>query len=72
MFTVGVKQHHNNNKYLHQVSRKDYKGCLSYRADTIYQLNFSKKQNSVKNIGGVTVLILCASSDDALYLYQVS
>ena len=24
--------------------------------------------NSVKNVGGVTVLVLCTSSDDGLYL----
>ena len=32
----------------------------------------SKGHNSVKNVGGVTVLFLCASSDDGLYLYIVS
>ena len=25
-----------------------------------------------KNVGGVSVLVLCTSSDDGLYLYQVS
>ena len=33
---------------------------------------FSKGHNSVKYVGGVTVLVLCTSSDDGLYLYQVS
>ena len=28
--------------------------------------------NSIKNVGGVTVLFLCTSSDNGLYLYQVS
>ena len=32
----------------------------------------SKGHNSVKNVGGVPVLVLCTSSDDGLYLYQVS
>ena len=32
----------------------------------------SKGHNSVKNVGGVKVLVLCISSDDDLYLYQVS
>ena len=32
----------------------------------------SKGQNSVKNVGGVTVLFLCTLSDDGLYLYKVS
>ena len=27
--------------------------------------------NSVKSVGGVTVLVLCTLSDNALYLYQV-
>ena len=31
----------------------------------------SKGHCSVKNVGGVSVLVLCASSDDGLYLYQV-
>ena len=32
---------------------------------------FSKRHNSVKNVDGVVmVLILCTSSDNALYLYQ--
>ena len=33
----------------------------------IFKVNFSKGYNSVKNVGGVTVLVLCTSSDDALY-----
>ena len=33
---------------------------------------FSKENNSVKNVGGVTVLILCLLSNVALYLYNVS
>ena len=32
----------------------------------------SKEHNSVKHVGGVTVLVLCTSSDDGLYLYNVS
>ena len=32
----------------------------------------SKGHNSIKNVGAVTVLFLCISSDDALYLYIVS
>ena len=30
-----------------------------------------KKHDSVKSGGGVTVLVLCTLSEDALYLYQV-
>ena len=33
---------------------------------------FSKGHNSVKNVGGVTILFLCPSSDGGLYLKKVS
>ena len=45
---------------------------ISYRADTISILKISKGNNSAKNVGGVTVVYLCTSSDHGLYLYQVS
>ena len=32
----------------------------------------SKRHNSVKNVGGVMVPVLCTSSDDGLYLNKVS
>ena len=32
----------------------------------------SKGHNSVKNVDGVMVLVLCISSDDGLYLYKIS
>ena len=35
-------------------------------------VKFSKRHNSVKNVGGVRVLILCTSSDNGLYLYKIS
>ena len=38
----------------------------------IFIRKISKSHNSVKNVGGVSVLVLCMSSDDNLYLYQVS
>ena len=31
-----------------------------------------KRHNFLKNVGGVTALLLCTSADDAVYLYQVS
>ena len=34
--------------------------------------HFSKGTDSVKNVGGVMVLVFCLLSDDALYLYKVS
>ena len=33
---------------------------------------FSKGHDSVKNAGRIMVLVLCISSDHALYLYKVS
>ena len=44
----------------------------SYRADMIFIRKNLKGHNSVKNVGGVSVLLLCTSSDESLYLYQVS
>ena len=42
----------------------------SYRADTIFIAKLSKGHNSVKNVGRVTVLFLCTSSDGGLYFYM--
>ena len=51
------------------ISTKFHENILGgIKADTV----FIKGHNSVKNVGGVTVLVLCKSSDDGLYLYQVS
>ena len=41
-------------------------------ADMIFIGKISKGHNSVKNVGGVTVLFLCTSSDYGIYLYKVS
>ena len=40
---------------------------LSYGADTISILIITKERNSVR---GITVLVLCKSSDHGLHLYQ--
>ena len=58
--------------YFYKVSQKYSGQYQSYRADTIFIRKISKGHNSVKNVGGVSVLVLCTSSDDVLYLYQVS
>ena len=34
-------------------------------------MKFTRGHNSVKNVGGVTELVLCTASDDILYLDQV-
>ena len=39
---------------------------------TRFRTKISKGNNSAKNVGGVTVINLCTSSDRALHLYQVS
>ena len=43
----------------------------SFRADTISLLTITKGNNSEKNVGEVTIVNLCKSSDHALYLCQV-
>ena len=39
--------------------------------DTIFIVKFAKEHNSVENVDGVMVLVLCMSFDDASYLYKV-
>ena len=58
--------------YFYQVFGNYLERYQSYRADTISILKISKGNNSAKNVGGVTVVNLCTSSDHALYLCQVS
>ena len=58
--------------YFYKVSWKYSGQYQSYRADTIFIRKISKGHNSVKNVGGVSVLVLCTSSDDGLYLCIVS
>ena len=57
--------------YFYQVLRNYLKRYQSYRADTISILKITKGNNSPKNVGGVTVVVLCTSSGHALYFYQV-
>ena len=45
---------------------------IFWALDMVFIRKISKSHNSVKNVGGVMVLVLCTSSDDGLYLYQVS
>ena len=58
--------------YFYQVLWNYLERYQSYRADTISIPKISKGNNSAKNVGGVTVVSLCTSSDHALHLYQVS
>ena len=58
--------------YFYQVLWNYLERYQSYRADTISIPKLSKGNNSAKNVGGVTVVELCTSSDRALHLYQVS
>ena len=44
---------------------------ISYRADTISIGKITKGNNSARNVGGVTVVYLCTSSNHALYFYHV-
>ena len=45
---------------------------IVFRADTISILKIAKGNNSAKNVGEVTLVNLCTSSGNALYLCQVS
>ena len=57
--------------YFYHILWNHLERYQSYRADTISILKISKGNNSAKNVGGVTVVNLCMSSDHALYFYQV-
>ena len=43
-----------------------------FRVIIILTLKFTKRHNSVNNVGGITVLNFCILPDHVLYLYQVS
>ena len=58
--------------YLYKVSRKYLKGFRFIEGLHFQYLKFSKGHNSVHNLCRVMVLVLCTSSDRALYLYKVS
>ena len=58
--------------YFYQVLWNYLERYQRYRADTISIPKISKGNNSAKNVGGVTVVNLCTSSDHALHLCQVS
>ena len=57
--------------YFYQVLWNYLERFQSYRADTISILKISKGNNSIKNVGWVTVVNFCTSSGHALYFYQV-
>ena len=38
----------------------------------ISNMKFLKRNNSIKNVDGIIVLVLCIFTDDALYFYQVT
>ena len=58
--------------YFYQVLWNYLERYQSYRADTIPIWKITKGNNSAKNVGGVTVINLCTSSNHALYLCHVS
>ena len=61
-----------NGLYFYKVSGKYSQRYEIYRADKIFTAKISKRHNSVKNVSGVTVLVLCTSSDCGIYFYKVS
>ena len=56
--------------YFYQVPVNISKG-LRVTERTRYPTKIFKGHNTNKNVVGGTVLSICTSSDDALYLYQV-
>ena len=58
--------------YFYQALWNYFKWYQSYRVDTISIRKITKGNNSIKDVGGVTVFNLCTSSGHALYLCQVS
>ena len=56
------------------ISTKFHENILGDRIERtrFYSEKFQRAIIPVKNVGGVTVLVLCTLSDDGLYLYQVS
>ena len=57
--------------YISTKFRENILNGLSYGADTISILFITKGRNSVNIARGITVLVLCTSSDHGLHLYQV-
>ena len=45
---------------------------LKLQSGHSFDIKISKGHNSVKNVDGVMVLILCTLSDGGLYLYKLS
>ena len=56
--------------YFYQILWNYLERYQSYRADTISIPKISKGNNTAKNVGGVTVVNLCTSSDRALHMCQ--
>ena len=48
------------------------KGIKVIEQTQFSKVKISKGHNSIKNVGGVTVLVLCTWSECGLYLYNVS
>ena len=61
--------HYSRLKHVTNCSFILFRAC---KANIMDKLKISKGRNSEKNVGGVTVFILCTLSDDGLYLYKVS
>ena len=45
--------------------------CTKFQENISKYLKFSKGHNFIKNVDGVTVLVLCTLSNNTLYLSQV-
>ena len=57
--------------YICTKFRKNIFDVFKITEVTIFIPKLSKRHYSAKSVGGVTVLVLCSSSDCGLYMYQV-
>ena len=55
---------------VHGIKKVDAEDEFLSRHD--FQTEIWKGNNSIQTVDGVMVLVLCSSSDDALYLYQAT
>ena len=70
-YLMKAKLHKSGHEYLMKAHNKQMFVFETLKTDiSIFLLKFSKGHNSIKNVGGVTILNPCTSFDYALYLYK--
>ena len=72
MLCICTKFHENTLKHLKRYRREKILKLKSFKSGYNFpQLKISKGHNSMQNVGGDMVLVLCIPSDDGLSLHQV-